>query len=131
MINHCSKATHHWHQKCAGICYIMTLLVFLQQIYLQNSKKLVKIAKIEEENLCNIWTTRWLLMKFLGKVWLVMTLKVTKVRLNALFNKHNLKKKQRGAYWSSSCFMINKVRKATDLGRLWPCSNWHQLHSIS
>ena len=39
---------------------------------------MMKIANIEEYNLHIFWTTRGISMKFSGKMWLMIKLKVTK-----------------------------------------------------
>ena len=57
---------------------MMTSLVFLQQGNVKKSKTLIKIVNIENENLHIFWTTWGISMKFSGKTWLMIILKVTK-----------------------------------------------------
>ena len=45
---------------------------------LKNWWKLMKIANIDREILHNFWTTWGISMKFSGKMWLMIILKVTK-----------------------------------------------------
>ena len=44
----------------------------------KKKKKLMKIVNIDGENLDFFWTTREISMKFSGKMWLMIMLKVTK-----------------------------------------------------
>ena len=51
---------------------------FLQQGNVKKSKKIIKIVNIEEENL-HILSTSWgISIKFSGKMWLMIIIKVTK-----------------------------------------------------
>ena len=53
-------------------------LVFLQQGNVKKSKKLMKIVKIDEENLQTFQTTRGISMKFSRKMCLMIILKIKK-----------------------------------------------------
>ena len=56
----------------------MTSLVSLKQGKVEKSEKSMKIVNIEGENLPISWTTWGMSMKFSGKTWLMIILKVTK-----------------------------------------------------
>ena len=60
------------------VCYILTPLVYLQQEMSKKSKKMIKIVNTGEENLYIFRTTWGILMKFSGKISLMIILKVTK-----------------------------------------------------
>ena len=53
-------------------------LVYLQKGNVKKSKKLMKLAKIDEENLHIFQTTWGTLLKFSGKMCIIILLKVTK-----------------------------------------------------
>ena len=68
-----------WNLKNADIiCYMLTLFVSLQQENSKQYEKLVKMVNIEGENLCIFWRTWGNSIKFSGKMWLMIILKVTK-----------------------------------------------------
>ena len=56
----------------------MTSLVSLKQGKVETSEKSMKIVNIEGEKLPIFWTTWRMSMKFSGKTWLMIILKVTK-----------------------------------------------------
>ena len=60
------------------ICYVLTLLVSLQQGNVKQFKKLAKIVNIQEENLHILCTSWKISMKSSGKMSLMIILKVTK-----------------------------------------------------
>ena len=53
-------------------------LIYLQQGNVKKSKKMMKWANIDEENLHVLLTTRGILMKFSRKISLMILLKATK-----------------------------------------------------
>ena len=57
---------------------MLTSLVYLQKGDVKKSKKLMKLAKIDEENLHISQTTWGTLLKFSGKMCIIILLKVTK-----------------------------------------------------
>ena len=57
---------------------MLTLLVSLQQGNVKQFEKLTKIVNIQEENLHILCTSWKISMKFSGKMWLMIVLKVTK-----------------------------------------------------
>ena len=60
------------------ICYMMMSFVSLWQGTVKKSRKLMKIVNIDREVIHNFWMTRGISMKFSGKMWLMIILKVTK-----------------------------------------------------
>ena len=59
-------------------CYMLTSWVSLLQGNVKKPEKLMKIVNIDGENLHIFWTTRGISMKFPGKLWLIIILKVSK-----------------------------------------------------
>ena len=57
---------------------MLTSLVSLLQGNVKISEKLMKTINIDRENLYTFWTTREILMRFSGKLWLVVILNVKK-----------------------------------------------------
>ena len=57
---------------------MLTSLVCLQQGNVEKSKKLMKIVNIDEENLQIFRTTQGISMKFSGKMYLMIILKIQK-----------------------------------------------------
>ena len=84
---------------------MLTSLVSLQQGNVKKSKKLMKIANFDEENLHIFWTSWGFFVKFSGKMWLMIVLKVTKNRASRFLWKTHFWKNHR-----------------------W-CSNWHPAFS--
>ena len=70
-------------------------LVYLQQGNVKKSKKLMKLANIDEENLHIFQTTLGISMKFSGKMCLMIILKVKKAGLYSLSRKYIFKKTTR------------------------------------
>ena len=56
----------------------------------------MKIVNIDGENLYVFWATLGISIKFLGKMWLIMILKVTENQGFTLYIEHKLFKKLRG-----------------------------------
>ena len=67
------------------ICYMLTSLIVLLQGNVKKSKKSIKIVNIVRENVHIFWTTWGNSMKYLGKTWLMIILKVTKSRVSLFF----------------------------------------------
>ena len=63
---------------------MLTSLVFLQIENVKKSEKLMKTVNIDGENLQIFWKTSGISIQFLGKVWLMITLEVTKNQSFAL-----------------------------------------------
>ena len=57
---------------------MLTLLVFLQQGNIKKSEKIMKIVNTDTENVHIFWTIWGLSIKFSGKMWIMIILKVTK-----------------------------------------------------
>ena len=57
---------------------MLTLLVFLQQGNIKKSEKIMKIVNTDRENVHIFWTIWGLSIKFSGKMWIMIILKVTK-----------------------------------------------------
>ena len=67
----------------------------------KKSKKLAKIAKIDEKSLQIIWLTWWISMKFSGKISLMIILKVIKISTWPSPYKHNFGKATWGSFLGS------------------------------
>ena len=57
---------------------MLTLLVFLQQGNIKKSEKIMKVVNTDRENVHIFWTIWGLSIKFSGKMWIMIILKVTK-----------------------------------------------------
>ena len=79
-----------WEWKNADICHLLTSLVSLEQRNLEKPKRLMKIVNIVTNNI--VWykisvsskTTGGISIKFSGKMWLIVILKVMKTRALSL-----------------------------------------------
>ena len=56
------------------VCYMLTSLVSLKQGNIEKSEQLARIVNIEEENPHIFWTSWVMLIKFSGKMWLIIIL---------------------------------------------------------
>ena len=78
----------HISRRTADIfCCKLTLFFSLSQGSVKNQKnwwKSIKIANIDGEILYIFWTTKGISMKFSGKMWIVIMLKVTKKQVFTL-----------------------------------------------
>ena len=83
---------------------MVTSLVFLQLINVKKFEKLAKIAKIKE-NLHIFWKTRWILLKFSGKINLVIISKVTENKSFTLSLEKIISEKRQGGQIDSSVFL--------------------------
>ena len=88
-------------------------LVFLQQGNVKNSEKLMKIVNIKGENLHVFWTTWGILVKFPGKIWLMIILNVTKKQGFTIFLENTFSDKQQG--W---------IKLPLSLLRVKNCKKW-------
>ena len=110
MLNNLFKVS--WRQKNAGIiCYMLTSLACLQQENVKKSRKLMKLANIDEENLHIFLATWGTLMKFSEKMCLIIILKVTKKQgFTSSVENTVLKKPQGGDQIDSpSLFRVKKT----------------------
>ena len=87
------------------ICYLPTSLAFLQQGNVKKSKKLVNVVNIEEENLHIFWTSWEIPMKFSGKMWLMIILKVTKEQISTHSPKNIFLEEPHRGRGGGSCFL--------------------------
>ena len=79
--NNLFKVSWKWKSAADIICYELTSLVSLWQENVKNWKnwlKSMKISNIEREIIYIFWTTWGISIKFSGKVWLIIILKLTK-----------------------------------------------------
>ena len=65
-------------------CYLLfvDVISFFATRKCQKPKKLVNVVNIEEENLHIFWTSWEIPLKFSGKTWLMIILKVTKEQIS-------------------------------------------------
>ena len=111
-----------WRQKNAGIiCYMLTSLACLQQENVKKSRKLMKLANIDEENLHIFLATWGTLMKFSEKMCLIIILKVTKKQgFTSSVENTVLKKPQGGDQIDSpSLFRVKKTLHHRSLTGFW------------
>ena len=90
---------------------MLASIVSLQQGKVRASEKSMKIVNIEGENLHVFWTIWGMSMKYSGKTWLMIILKVTKKQSLTLFlsRKHTFWKNHR--VWPKLTPSLFKVKK--------------------
>ena len=122
-----------WKKKNADIIYNM--LMSLVSLYQRNVKKYKKLMKrvIDGKNLHIFWTTWGISVKYLGKMWLMIILKVTKNRASPSLYKIHFWKNHRGVELNQSWITVRGYKQIlTSLtGTLRKISSFHLTSKIS